>query len=130
MRESLRVPFERRREVAGAIRHRPETFARAAWLRGEKDLLTLTVALVDQSGRIQYDGKAVDPKHLGLTIFEVDTHHRGKHCPEGSLIIFNDVADELFSSNEFPASFSYLDFAPEMKRHFGCLEVRRERRVS
>ena len=39
-------------------------------------------------------------------------------------------AAELFSSNECPAFFSYLDVAPEMEHHFGCLEVQPERRAS
>ena len=81
---------------------------------------TLTVNLVDQTGRIEYDGHVVPAKQLGVTVLNVDLHDSGKHCPTGSLIIFNDKENALFASDRFPPSFSYLKFAPEIKRYFGC----------
>lgn len=110
-------------------RNAKETLERnASRLRGLRvkvdhngSVITLTVHLVEETGRLQYDGHAIPAKELGVTLLEVDaTHDSGKHCPAGSLIIFNDKHDSLFASDRFLPSFSYLKFAPEMKRYFGC----------
>jgi hypothetical protein len=83
-------------------------------------VVTLTVDLLDQQGRVEYDGQPVKLKQLGGKLLIVDNHHSGKHWPEGSLLVFNDLTDSLFSSDRFSESFSYLEFAPELRRYFSA----------
>jgi hypothetical protein len=63
---------------------------------------------------------------LGFRILHVDDHHSGCHHPDGTLLVWNDKRDELFSSHSTPTSFSYLDYACELRRYLGlsCLVPR------
>jgi hypothetical protein len=51
---------------------------------------------------------------LGFLKLEVDDHHSGCHCPEGSLIIYNSS-----TTTSHTPTIDYLEYAPAMLKHFG-----------
>jgi len=63
---------------------------------------------------IEIDGKAYPYKELGFQRFEIEDHHSGSHCPEGSLIIYNSR-----TAKATKPSVNYLEYAPALLQHFG-----------
>jgi hypothetical protein len=51
---------------------------------------------------------------LGFVRFEIDDHHSGCHCPEGSLIVYNSR-----TAKAARPSVDYLEYAPALLTHFG-----------
>ena len=84
------------------------------------ETVTLSVQLDTAMEIFELGGRKYRYSELGFAKFDVTDHHAGRHHPEGSLIIYNDRHDRLFSSGEFNETLpiSYLKYAPEMLRYF------------
>jgi|GEM_PF-3515767 len=76
----------------------------------------LTISVLLDSNRPDYEarGKVLSYSELGFVRFEVDDHHSGCHCPDGSLIIYNSK-----TSHASKESINYLEYAPALLKHFG-----------
>ncbi|MEQ1519033.1 MAG: hypothetical protein ABL931_21345, partial [Usitatibacteraceae bacterium] len=81
--------------------------------------LTLTLKVKRRVGSLRVAGAQIAIGEFGLVQLEVDDHHSGRHQPQGVLAIWNDQSDLLFPTQSTPPSFSYLQYAPEMRRYLG-----------
>lgn len=94
-------------------------------LFGEVDVneakLTLTVKVKNRVDSLRVRGAQVPIGDFGFAELEIDDHHSGRHQPQGVLAIWNDRLDKLFPTKSTPASFSYLQYAPEMRRYIGVM---------
>ena len=92
-------------------------------LFGEVDVndekLTLTVKIKRRVDSLCARGAQVAISDLGFVELEIDDHHSGRHQPQGVLALWNDKLDALFPTKTTPSSFSYLRYAPEMRRYLG-----------
>ncbi len=79
-----------------------------------ENVITLTIEVDPHAEEIVVRGRTCTYKDLGFRRFEVDDHHSGCHCPEGSLIIYNSP-----TAKAQQASVDYLEYAPAMLAHFG-----------
>jgi hypothetical protein len=77
-------------------------------------VVTLSVTLDGNASEVIVRGKSWDYKALGFTRFEIDDHSSGRHCPEGSLIIYNSKTAKVNKP-----TVNYLEYAPAMLKHFG-----------
>ena len=81
--------------------------------------VTLSVKVQNRVESLWVRGAQVAIAEFGFVELEIDDHHSGRHQPQGILAIWNDRFDTLFSSKSTPPSFSYLQYAPEMRRYVG-----------
>ncbi len=95
-------------------------------------VVTMTFKLDPTASEFVLGGKPHTYEELGFTRFDIDDHHSGRHHPEGSLVIYNDKADQLFPSDRFDPDqpFSYLRYTPEMTRYFDADPSTTDRRRS
>lgn len=78
------------------------------------NVLTLSVQLDPNAPYFGIRGKRYQSEELGFERFEIDDHHSGCHCPEGSLIIYNSK-----TSTKRSDQVNYLEYAPAILKHFG-----------
>jgi hypothetical protein len=79
-----------------------------------QEMVTLSVTLNGHVTEYVIQGRSLQCSDLGVTRFEIDDHHSGCHCPEGSLIIYNSR-----STKAAQPSVDYLEYAPALLSHFG-----------
>jgi hypothetical protein len=79
-----------------------------------QEMVTLSVTLNGQVSEYVIQGRNLQCEELGFERFEIDDHHSGCHCPEGSLIIYNSR-----TAKASQPSVDYLEYAPAMLSHFG-----------
>lgn len=79
-----------------------------------EEVVTISALLDPGAAEFRIGGQARGHKELGFVRLEVDDHHSGCHCPEGSLLVYNSRT----SRAERP-SINYLEYAPALLRHFG-----------
>jgi hypothetical protein len=77
-------------------------------------IVTLSVTPAPNATEIIIHGKAYPCDELGFARFEIDDHHSGCHCPEGSLIIYNSK-----TARAQKPVVNYLEYAPALLKHFG-----------
>ena len=77
-------------------------------------IVTLSITPDPAAPELAIGGKVYPYQELGFTRFEIDDHHSGCHCPEGSLIIFNSR-----TAKAAKPSVNYLEYAPALLSHFG-----------
>jgi len=77
-------------------------------------VLTLSVQPDPNAPGIAVGGKQYGFAELGFERFEIDDHHSGCHCPEGSLIIYNSKTARATKD-----TVNYLEYAPALLKHFG-----------
>ncbi len=78
------------------------------------EMVTLSVTLNGRVPEYMIQGRALQYSDLGFVRFEIDDHHSGCHCPEGSLIIYNSS-----TAKATQPSVDYLEYAPALLSHFG-----------
>lgn len=79
------------------------------------NFLTLSVGFVNAEGeQISLRGKNYSHAELGFQKIDIDDHHSGCHCPEGSLLIYNSRTAEASSE-----SINYLEYAPALLELYG-----------
>lgn len=83
------------------------------------NVVTLTVGLKSNFTHCKFNGQTLHYSDLGFIKFKVEDHHSGRHCPEGSLMIFN--SQTAFSKSK---SINYLEYAPALLSHFGFSKER------
>ncbi|HTB12874.1 MAG TPA: hypothetical protein VK752_14935 [Bryobacteraceae bacterium] len=79
-----------------------------------REIVTLSVTLNGRVSEYVIQGRTLQCEDLGFERFEIDDHHSGCHCPEGSLIIYNSR-----TAKASQPSVDYLEYAPAMLSHFG-----------
>ena len=77
-------------------------------------IVTLSITLNGRVPEYVIQGRTLSYADLGFVRFEIDDHHSGCHCPEGSLIIYNSRTAEASRP-----SVDYLEYAPALLSHFG-----------
>ena len=79
-----------------------------------KEALTISAWLDSTVDEFRIGDKSYTHKDLGFVRLEIDDHHSGCHCPEGTLIIHNSKTARVGKP-----SVDYLEYAPALLRHFG-----------
>ena len=79
-----------------------------------QEMVTLSVTLNGRVSEYMIQGRTVQYSDLGFARLEIDDHHSGCHCPEGSLIIYNSR-----TAKAAKPSVDYLEYAPALLSHFG-----------
>lgn len=79
-----------------------------------RETVTLSVWINGSVTEYVIRGRTVQYADLGFVRFEIDDHHSGCHCPEGSLIVYNSRTAKATRS-----SVDYLEYAPALLSHFG-----------
>ncbi|BAY25574.1 hypothetical protein NIES2100_53800 [Calothrix sp. NIES-2100] len=79
-----------------------------------RNVITLTTYLEPNATFYAIQGQYFTYSQLGFVKFNVEDHHSGCHCPEGSLIIFNSKTSSASST-----TVDYLEYAPAMLNYFG-----------
>lgn len=77
-------------------------------------VVTLSITPEPNAPEIVIRGQSYHYSDLGFTRLEVDDHHSGCHCPEGSLIIYNSKTAKATSP-----TVNYLEYTPALLEHFG-----------
>lgn len=91
----------------------PATEGLAMVLDRNENILTLSAIIESGTGECTISGRKYSFQELGFLRFEVDDHHSGRHCPEGTLIIYNSQTSKLPLRQ-----VNYLEYAPAMLSHF------------
>ena len=79
-----------------------------------KEAVTISAWLDPTADEFRIGDKRYAHKDLGFVRLDVDDHHSGCHCPEGTLIIHNSKTARVDKP-----SVDYLEYAPALLRHFG-----------
>ena len=79
-----------------------------------RETVTISATLTPPATEFFIAGQSYSHKDLGFLQLEIDDHHSGCHCPEGTLLIYNSR-----TSKASPPSVNYLEYAPAMLKHFG-----------
>ena len=77
-------------------------------------VLTVSVTPDPQAPTYVIRGQQYTYDQLGFSRLDIDDHHSGCHCPEGSLIIYNSR-----TAATAQRSVNYLEYAPALLKHFG-----------
>ena len=77
-------------------------------------VITISVLLDAAAESYSIGERTLQYSDLGFTRFDVDDHHSGCHCPEGTLIVYNSTKAKAARS-----SVNYLEYAPALLEHFG-----------
>jgi hypothetical protein len=77
-------------------------------------MVTLSITLNWSVSEYVIQGRSLGYSDLGFVRFEIDDHHSGCHCPEGSLIVYNSR-----TAKAARPSVDYLEYAPALLTHFG-----------
>ena len=77
-------------------------------------LITLTINLSKKADRFFIGDRSFSHQDLGFRKLMVEDHSSGRHCPEGSLIVYNSKTSS--SSQE---TVNYLEYAPAMLKFLG-----------
>ena len=77
-------------------------------------VLTVSVTQDPQAPTYVIRGQQYTYDQLGFSRLDIDDHHSGCHCPEGSLIIYNSR-----TAATAQRSVNYLEYAPALLKHFG-----------
>ena len=77
-------------------------------------VITLAIGLNKKANDFAIGDKSFSHQDLGFRKLMVEDHHSGKHCPEGSLIIYN--SDTSSASQD---TVDYLEYAPAILKFFG-----------
>ena len=78
------------------------------------EIVTLSITPDPKASEMVIRGQGYQYNDLGFTRFDVDDHHSGSHCPEGSLIIYNSK-----TARAEKEQVNYLEYAPAVLEHFG-----------
>ncbi len=79
-----------------------------------QSVLTVSVTPEPRAPHYVIRGKEYQYDELGFSRLDIDDHHSGCHCPEGSLIIYNSRTAAVAQR-----SVNYLEYAPALLKHFG-----------
>jgi hypothetical protein len=79
-----------------------------------REMVTLSITLNWNVPEYVVQGRSLQYSDLGFARLEIDDHHSGCHCPEGSLIIYNSRTTKAARP-----SVDYLEYAPALLSHFG-----------
>lgn len=85
------------------------------WLEADCNdkVITLSTNLGYDCNEFFIKGKSYSYDELGYKQIPIEDHHSGRHCPLGSLIVFNS---QTSSSNT--ERIDYLEFAPALLKYF------------
>lgn len=86
--------------------------------------VTVTIWVSGTPADLQIEMGSLPLDAFGFQTLQVEDHHAGCHSPDGTLLVWNDRRDELFSSRDTPESFSYLRYANELRRYLGLATPR------
>ncbi|BAZ43189.1 hypothetical protein NIES4102_01880 [Chondrocystis sp. NIES-4102] len=81
------------------------------------NVITLSTNLDSHSEQFWLKGKQYNHHELGFRQIRIEDHHSGRHCPKGSLIVYNST-----TSSKTQDAINYLEYAPAMLKFFG-LEI-------
>jgi hypothetical protein len=112
------VVFENQEKATAAVgdMHRARSTMQGIGMNLHQNLATVTIAasLDPMASQFRIGGQSYTHKDLGFIRLEIDDHHSGHHCPEGTLIIYNSETAKAARS-----SIDYLEYAPALLKHFG-----------
>ncbi|RJF95880.1 hypothetical protein [Noviherbaspirillum saxi] len=109
------------RQMADFLRNNPSLSESSVYVANNK--LTMSLLFSSDAPISIYDGKKVGLTTVGVRGFDIDDHHSGCHHADGTLLIWNDTNDALFSPQVTPSSFSYLRYAAELRRYLHLNEA-------
>lgn len=89
------------------------------------EVITISVAPDPAAPAYEFKGAPLPPENVGFLKFDVDDHHSGHHCEDGTLIVYNS---RTFKNNG--DSVSYLEFAPAVLQRFGIAPLPHHRQPS
>lgn len=92
--------------------------------------VTVTVWINGTPTHLNTEKGRLPLRQFGFETLVIDDHHSGCHHPDGTLLVWNDLEDELFSSRDTPESFSYLRYAAELRRYLGLADPREASRYN
>lgn len=78
------------------------------------NVITITTSLTYGEDRFFVRQKSYSEKDLGFRKVPIEDHHSGKHCSEGSLIVYNSS-----TSSSSQDTVDYLEYAPAILSYFG-----------
>ncbi|WP_019507124.1 hypothetical protein [Pleurocapsa sp. PCC 7319] len=77
-------------------------------------VITLSTNLSSRTDQFLIKGQRFSHNDLGFRQVLIEDHHSGRHCPEGSLIVYNSK-----TSSTTQDTVDYLEYAPAMLKFFG-----------
>ncbi|MCC0175593.1 hypothetical protein I4641_01180 [Waterburya agarophytonicola K14] len=77
-------------------------------------VITLATGLNKEADEFFIGDRGFNHQELGFRKLIVEDHHSGKHCPEGSLVVYNSTTSH--TTNE---TVNYLEYAPAILEFFG-----------
>lgn len=77
-------------------------------------VITLSTNLGANTDQFWIKGKCFSHDDLGFKQIKIEDHHSGRHCPNGSLIVYNSQ-----TSSKIEDSVNYLEYASAMLKFFG-----------
>ena len=85
------------------------------WLETDLNhkIMTISTNLNANSEQFSIQGKNFSHHELGFERVVIEDHHAARHCPEGTLIIYNSE-----TSNSECKTVNYLEYAPAMLEFF------------
>ncbi len=78
------------------------------------NVLTISTNLSAYEDRFFIKGQSYSYDDLGYQQLSIEAHHTARHCPEGTLIIYNSK-----TSSASKNTVNYLEYAPAMLKFFG-----------
>ena len=86
------------------------------WLEinSNDNVLTISTNLNANEDQFFIKGQSYSYDQLGYQQLSIEAHHTARHCPEGTLIIYNSK-----TSNAYQNTVDYLEYAPAMLKFFG-----------
>ena len=86
------------------------------WLKVDlnQKIMTISTNLNADSENFSIRGENFSHDELGYQQVPIDEHHAARHCPEGTLIVYNSK-----TSHADTDTVDYLEYAPAMLKFFG-----------
>jgi hypothetical protein len=116
---SLNFTSEKEAQECFQIIKESKQYLQNIWLEIDLNhqVITLSTNLNDSTDQFWIKGNCFSHVDLGFRQIRVEDHHSGRHCPEGSLIVYNSP-----TSSKTKDTVDYLEYAPAMLKFFGIAQ--------
>ncbi|MGL5075913.1 MAG: hypothetical protein ACRDBG_08725 [Waterburya sp.] len=116
---SLNFTSEKQAQECFQIIKESKQYLKNIWLEIDlnQEVITLSTNLSGSAEQFWIKGKCFSHSDLGFKQIRVEDHHSGRHCPEGSLIVYNSP-----TSSKTKDTVDYLEYAPAMLKFFGIAQ--------
>ena len=113
---SLNFEKEAEAQECFAIINEAKNYLKGIWLKIDlnQKVITISTNLDANTDRFYVKGENFGYDELGYSQVAIKAHHAARHCPEGTLIVYN--SDTSDAKNH---TVNYLEYAPAMLKFFG-----------